>query len=330
MNTNKLPCNTLSPSLSTKWNFQFCILISCFISILINSDLAKSESGGTLFRKAHGDFFHLYSAERTDLRAGYIYEPGAKEKSGPGEFDLHNYYTEFTLLSPLGEDSFFSIGGDFSVRRYLFSIVDSAPTRIGSENLYKFTFRPGWGIFLTDDVLVWGEADIGLYSDLERGLANRDDYRILGSAQIIFRLNPGAALLAGVSYSNTYLDQVTLPFIGLRMLSESGQTHISIDFPFHARLGYYFNPQLETFAQFTVSGDRYRTEIEGREFDIGIHDQRAGLGARFWLGSYLSLTFEGGRTVGSELRFMTPNPGQFLEADISPHWYVQSYMGLAF
>lgn len=282
------------------------------------------------FKNSHSSFFHVYFAERTDMRAGYLFEKSGQDSTSPAEFDLHNLFADFSFLSPLNENSFFSLGGAIESRRYLFQSLNTPTGSIGSENLYKFAITPGYGLFINESILFWAQASIGHYSDLDRGLLNRDDYQLLGSAQLIFRINPGAQVILGASYTNTYLDQQFLPFVGLRLLSETGKIHISVDFPFHARMGYYITPHIETFGQVVVSGDRYRATIDGDEIDVGVHDQRAGLGFRFWLGTYISWTFEGGRTLSSDFKFYKRDGSAFTQGDIDPHWYGRSYLGLAF
>lgn len=279
------------------------------------------------FKNAHGDFFKLYSPERTDLRFGYLYEMQGQEDKGPGEFDLHNSFADFTLQMPLGENAFFSLGGEFELRRYLFELVDGASTRAGSQNLYGVSVNPGFGFFLTDDILLWGQSTLGNYSDLDGGFTDLDNYQLLGKVSLVFRINPGAQVVVGATYSNDYLDNRFLPFLGLRLMSDTGKFSLSLDLPFHVRGGYYLTPEIETFAQVVVSGDRYKASINGEDLDIGVYDERAGMGLRFWLFDKVSLTFEGGRTLGSELRFNDYRAGQFTSDDIEPHWYGRSYLG---
>lgn len=42
-----------------------------------------------------------------------------------------------------------------------------------------------------------------------------------------------------------------------------------------------------------------------KDSNVGVHDERAGIGLRFWLGRNISWTFEGGQTVNSEFKFYT-------------------------
>jgi hypothetical protein len=308
------------------FNFIILFLLQCFL-------LSEVHAQGSIheFNREHGNFFHIYFSERTDVRAGYLYEPSADESAGPGSFDLHNAFFDFSSVLALSKDSFFSLGGKFESRRYLFSIVDDAKTRTGSENLYAVAFSPGIGIFLTDSILAWGSVTLGNYSDLEGGILDIDDYQLLADARLIYQINPGAQIVLGAAYTNNYLSQRLLPVIGIRLLSESGKLHISIDLPFHGRIGYYFSPYFEGFTQLVVTGDRYQARINGEDLRVGVHDERYGIGGRFWLGSYLSWTVEGGRTLSSQLRFMTSDPGQFSRnGSLEQHWYLRSYLGLAF
>ncbi len=300
--------------------------LMCCLAMLFFSSAVCAEAEDA-FKNAHGAFFKLYNPERTDIRVGYLHELDAKESDGPGEFSLNNPYAEFLVQMPLGEDAFFSLGGEFELRRYIFKPVDGAATRAGSENLYAIDFSPGLGYFLNNDVLVWAQGTLGNYSDLEGGITDLDDYQLLGKVSFVFNINPGAQIVLGASYSNDYLDQRFLPFIGLRLMSDTGKFSLSVDLPFHIRAGYYISPEIELFTQLVVSGDRYQANINGLDLKVAAHDERAGLGLRFWIFNKLSLTFEGGRTLGSELRFEDKQAGQFRTNDIQSHWYARSYLG---
>lgn len=309
----------------------FLFLILCISPYLYADSRARSAtpvSDG--FRENHADFFHLFSTERTDMRIGYLQELEANEEVGPGSYELQNVFFDSLFQASFSRDSFFSIGATFDARQYDFSSPRTVRTYQSEENLYKMTIQPGIGFFINDDFLFWAQSELGHYSDLDQGMSSLDNYQAWGNAQIVYRLHPGTQLLAGISYSNDYLDQQLLPFVGIRIMSDTGAFHLAVDLPFMARVGYYLTPKIETFGQIKVSGDRYRTRVNGETFNVGVHDERAGIGLRFWLGNHVSLTFEGGRTLSSELRYYTQRPGQFLNGDIEPHWYVQSYLGLAF
>lgn len=280
------------------------------------------------FKESHADFFHLFFAERTDLRAGYLYEMDAKGNETSPEYQLQNAFIEGLFQAQVSRDSFVSIGVNLGARRYHFS--GGNDPKLDSDDLYKVAFTPGYGTFINDDFLIWGQLELGSYSDLDRGPIQSENYQALGNIQLVYRLNPGAQLLAGISYSNDYLEQRLLPFVGLRLMSDTGAFQLVLDLPFKARAGYYLNPHIETFAQVVAKGDRYRVRTDGEDFNVGVHDERAGIGLRFWLGNQISLTFEGGRTLNSEFKFYTDTPQHFYDGDIDPHWFVQSYLGIAF
>ena len=290
---------------------------------------AKNERNKD-FRSSHSDFFHLYFPERTDLRAGYVHEWTAKEQNGAGEYSLNNFFMDGMFQASVSKDSFMSFGGGFDMRQYDFQSNPTFRTGTKEENLYKINFAPGFGTFINDDFLFWAQAKIGNYSDLDAGALNLDDYLVLGSGEFVYRINPGAQVVLGASYSNDYLNQKLLPILGLRLMSDTGAFTLAMDLPFRFRVGYYITPHIEVFGQAVAKGDRYNVRLNGDEFNVGVHDERAGGGIRFWLGSNLSLTFDGGRTLRSQLKFYTANPGQFINGDIESHWYAQSYLGVAF
>ena len=305
---------------------SFLMFTSITTNVLAETQNKKNSDS---FVTNHSDFFHLFFSERTDLRVGYLNELNAKEQSGSGEYKLQNAYIDGLFQAQISKDSFMSFGGTLDARSYDFT-DNISRADLDKENLYKLEFQPGIGAFLNDDFLFWAQAKIGSYSDLDKGPLQIDNYQLLGNVQLVYRLNPGAQLIGGVSYSNDYLEQRLLPFLGIRLLSDTGALHVSIDLPFSARVGYYLTPKIETFVKLIAKGDRYRMRLNGEDFDVGVHDERGSIGLRFWLGNHVSWTFEGGRTLTSQLKFYAPAPGQFIGGDIESHWFAQSYLGLAF
>ncbi len=308
--------------------FLLSLLMQGVLIGLADADSNSARREGRSFKEAHADFFHLFFAERTDLRVGYLYEMDAKGGSNAPEYQLHNAFVDGLFQAQVSTDSFVSIGTTVDARRYDFS--QGSNLNFDSEDLYKVSLKPGFGTFINDDFLFWAQLELGSYSDLDRGPIEAENYQALGNIQFVYRLNPGAQLLAGVSYSNTYLEQKLLPFVGIRLMSDTGAFQLAVDLPFNARAGYYLNPHIETFAQIVAKGDRYRVRMNDQDFNVGVHDERAGIGIRFWLGSQVSLTFEGGRTLNSQFKFYTDTPQLYYDGDIDPHWFAQSYLGIAF
>lgn len=306
-------------------NILYLLVISVSNS---QAEIAKEKKNG--FRENHSDFFHLFFPERTDLRLGYLEEWEAKESSGLSGYDLKNAFLEGLFQAQISRDSFLTFGGMLDARRLKFSSNEFFRTSSNEEDLYKFAFVPGFGTFINDDFLFWTQAEVGSYSDLDSGPLDKDNFQAWGNAQLVYRLNPSAQLLIGVSYSNDYLETNLLPFFGIRLMSDTGAFHLAADLPFNARVGYYITPYIETFAQMIVKGDKYRMRLNGEKFNVGVHDERAGIGLRFWLGSNVSWTFEGGRTISSELKYYSTQPGQFINGEIDSHWFAQSYLGVAF
>jgi hypothetical protein len=312
-------------------------LLIIFLSLIFSNNAFSQNNNKKVvknvndFRNNHSDFFHLYSTERTDLRLGYLREFSAEEDFGTNEYDLDNFFAEGLFQASTSKDTFFSFGGNFDVRKYDISNNKFNFSNDSSEQLYKIAFSPGFGTFINDDFLIWGQTQIGNFSDLDDGFFNLDDYLVLGRIELIYRLNPSAQLIFGAAYSNDYLTQNLLPILGLRLMSDTGAFQLAIDAPFRIRVGYYLNPRIEVFSQVVAKGDRYNIRLNGDEFTVGVHDERAGGGIRFWLGNHVSLTFEGGQTLNSQFKFYRDSlKSQFSDGDIKPHWFAQSYLGLAF
>ena len=302
------------------------ILRSCVLSAMLVF-CANANAGNEMTDK-HGDFFRLLLPTKDDVRLQYIYEPEHEEDGGPGKFDLNYFSAQGELPLALSEDSFFRIGGAYSARVYDFEEVRGANTDTDSDTMHLTEVLAGYGIFLSDNILLTGKATLGAYGDFDGGL-DSDDFAVHGEALAVFRLNPGAQLLAGARYSEDFDDAPLIPLLGIRLLSEDGALHITLTAPVELRVGYNISSDLELYCQAALHGEKYRISAGRRDdFNAQVQDRRFGLGIDYWMLSHMKLGLEAGVALGSELEFKTRDPGQF-DGDLDPAGYVSASLGFA-
>jgi hypothetical protein len=303
-------------------------LLGLGLSTAVNLSVVRPADADTEFSTQHGDFFHLLLPSHEDIHLRYLYEADHGEDGGPGKFDLNSFSAAGELPIPLERDTYLRFGGGYSARWYDFKDVPGAATSTDSDTLHAAELSGGAGIFLNDDLLLSGKGTFGAYSDFDGGL-DTDDFRLSGEGELVYRINPGAQLLAGLRWSEDFDDTPIFPLLGIRLLSEDGKLHISLTAPVDLRVGYNINPDIEFYADASLQGNEYRMSAgERHDFQVHVQDRRAGLGFRWWLGDTVSLGAEAGLSWTSELKFKTEDAGQF-GGDLDPAGYVSADIGIA-
>lgn len=315
--------NQLARSLATLLATQ---LLAGALFCFFFGSVARAED----FRKAHGDFFHVFLSDREDLKVRYIFEKDHEEENGGGgEFDLNQLSLDGEVPLEIGDDLYFRMGGGYGARLYDFKSVRGARTALSSETLHRAEMVTGLGWFVSDDVLLTGAARLGVFSDFDAGLES-DDFQVHGEVLTVVRFNPGAQVVFGVRESEDFDDTPVLPLIGFRMLSDDGKLQLSLTAPVELRVGYALDPEIELYGRALASGEEYTADA-GRldeRFQIHTHDRRFGVGVDVWFGSNVKLGMEAGVAVGSELDFKIEDAGQF-SGDLDDAGYFMAGLGFS-
>jgi hypothetical protein len=323
-------------------NYHSAFLLSLLTLFAVNmGSVACAEVSGEEFIAAHGDFFHLSRIDRSDISLDFRQEDGVEEDGGDASFDLSVYEIALELPLPLSLDSFLILGARYNQRDYDFEFSDArilqgsgaASNGVSeiiplSESLHTLEFKFGFGHFFTDNVLLRSAVEVGYFSNLEPDF-DVGDLTYQGEAELIWRINPGAQVLIGLRNNEDFDDQNLYPILGLRLLSEDGKFHIHVTLPTDVQVAYRVFTQWEIYLRGQISGDSYRVEIEGKEFDIQTHDQILGAGIRGWLFGHLMLGVEGGIALGSELEFKLERFSDFRGADLESNPYLRAQIGIA-
>ena len=302
----------------------FAVTLFLTSSSLLPERVFAEEPG---FTAAHRDFFSLLRPDHADLSFGALYEPEHEEEGGAGSFSLKRFSAAGELLAPLGKELYLRGGMEYGASLYDFDRVGEARTSLSEETFHRAVASGGVGMFLSPNLLLTGVATLGLYSDFDDGV-DFDHSALYGNAVLVYRINPGAQLLAGAERSEVFDDTPLFPLLGIRLLSEDGSLHVSLTLPLEARVGWRLTTQSELYARGKIDGDRYHIDVNGEEIDVAVRDQRVGLGAQLWFGEHVELTLEGGLAVGSEFEFKAVDAGQFL-GEMKEAGYLSVELGFA-
>lgn len=296
---------------------------------LFTPDESNGEALRDRFVADHRNFFRLLWSDRPDLSVNYLFQPENDEDGGPGSFDLQLLRVRSEFAFPTEPDFFFRFGGDYDYRAYDFKEVRGARTATSSELLHRIVLKIGAGSFINDNLLLTGQYRPGIYSDLDDGISD-DDIRHFGDGLLAYRLNPGAQLVGGVAYDETFDDAPLYPLIGFRMRSESGQFGISLTFPVEAKISYSFDTKLQAYGGYWISGDSYRINQSSGSFgfDTQIQDRHLGVGLNYWFSSSVNLNAELGASLGSRLEFKAASAGQFAD-ELDPTGYLTVGVGVS-
>lgn len=300
------------------------IISFCFL----NTAQADEESKPKLFRDLHGDYFHLLLPDYSDIKVGYGYQPEIEEDGGPGEFNLNRFFGGFNLPLPVTQNTFFTLGVYYELLNYDFKKLTGAPLSPGSEVFHKAEMTGGFGHFFSDDFLFMGSATLGAYSNLENSI-DADDFQLHGKGYFVYRINPGAQILAGAAYDEIFDDTPLYPLFGVRMLSNDGKLHLVLTLPTELRVGFRPTPETEYYVGGWISGNEYRFNSDFGDFKMQTRENRLGVGLVQWMGGYLSLTLEAGAMLDNTLKFKQAPSSEFA-GDLKPGAYLTAIVGFAF
>jgi len=221
----------------------------------------------------------------------------------------------------VNEDWFAAPGLDF--RRIEYSFGNSSTLSSDTE-LYDIFPRVDFGHFLSDQLFFLGSVGLGVFSDLDADLV--DSLQFKSSAQLVWRLNPGAQILAGLRLSQDFEDVPIFPFIGLRLQDTEGRLHLSLTFPLEASASLHLDHDSEIFLRAWLEGNEYNLQPRTRygvsgDVEVYQREQRVSLGYRRWFGRNFAISLEGGATPGSIFEIKEDNRDDFSQGDLDTAWF---------
>lgn len=307
------------------WSSLVALLLVSVISLRAT---CQAQDLQTEFSNQNSTFYHLLHPNKSEFDLGFLYEPSHKEDGGAGEFDLENYFFNIDLLAPQSQDSFLNFGLNYQFRSYSFKPVAS-PTELSALDLHAIPFTLGYGVFLTEDLLLQGQGTLGIYSDFA-DFPREEEFQLHAKGIIAYRINPFTQLLLGAFRSKDFDSSGFLPLAGFRLQSGGGKLHISVTLPQEAVVSYFISPHTSLYAKGTISGDEYSAVVGPRDLRIDIwqQDRRIGFGANHWFNEHFNIGLEAGLNFAAEFEFQRNDAGQFRK-DTDNAYYGMARLGFA-
>lgn len=205
------------------------------------------------------------------------------------------------ILVPTSENFFWRAGVNYELQFLNFKNIELGGSSFDTEQLHRAEISGGFGYFLNRNLLFTTLLTPGLHSNLSS--IDSDHFQLFTQNFFVYRLTDNFEIIAG-AVSTELFDEVALfPVIGLRAQALDDRLHIKLTPPVELRLAYYLSEKAQIYTGFWLTGDQFRVESLGQEFQIQQQDRRVGVGAIRWLSDNINLQLEVGAMVNSKLQF---------------------------
>jgi len=293
-----------------------------FTVLFFISTNALAERGAVT--DEHRDFLKLYYFHRPELKIDYEFHTEVDEKDGPGSVQQQVWGLELDIPVFVSGETFYTWGGGYQSRMYDFSSRDRDASLSGDDNFQKVFLRAGVGHFFSRDLFFSAHIQPGLFSNFGDGL-DEDALALYAEGVFVYRLNPGAQLIAGLRFSEDFDDSPLFPLLGVRLQESTGKFHISLTAPLNLTFSYHMDQNSFLYLVGDITGDRYSVSSESlsETFDAQFHQRKVGIGVERWLTGHVTAGLELGATVESELRFKSDNVGEFRSGNLEEGLYIR-------
>jgi hypothetical protein len=193
------------------------------------SDSARADYGGSvpqgevdyslraLFLQQHGDFMNRRERFRPDIALRGRVFPNQRINGEPGSFDMFGYDFDANVNAVVSPDGYLKFGAYYSGRRYVTSTAFGTAgnaSGIADETLIGTGVKLGFGVFLSDNVMLEVETAPGAWSDLDDTL-HHEDFDFPSMGVFTFRSLDNLFFKLGARYNQVYEDAPWLPVLGL-------------------------------------------------------------------------------------------------------------------
>lgn len=166
----------------------------------------------------HGEFMDRRQRYTPDVSIGASLLPNARINNEEGSFDMLGTNFDATFRPLVSTDGYLTFGAYYKQRRYLTSSTfgdggTNGNDGWGDETLYGMGGKFGFGVFLTDSVLLEAETHPGIWSDIDDTLHHQDfDFPSYGMFTV--RSLDNFFFKFGARYNQVYEDAPWLPILG--------------------------------------------------------------------------------------------------------------------
>lgn len=291
-----------------------------------------------LFLGRHGEFMDRRQRYTPDIDIGGSYMPNARVNREPGSFDMIGTNFDATFRPLVSTDGYLTFGAYYKARRYLTSSTfgddGNGGEGWGDETLYGMGGKFGFGVFLTDNVLLEAETHPGIWSDIDDTLHHKD-YDFPSFAMFTVRSLDNFFFKFGARYNQVYEDAAWLPILGFSWeLSDSFRMDVLAPerFEFSLWPSQSFGLLLGGFVQ----GAEYRvhtSEVLNQSDDLRVQEAVAYLGFMARVSDNVSFMARGGIVIAGEYSLTNgaTNPAfDRVDGPLDQGVYVDVSLGISF
>jgi hypothetical protein len=165
----------------------------------------------------HGEFMDRRQRYTPDVSIGASLLPNARINNEPGSFDMLGYNFDATFRPLVSTDGYLTFGAYYKARRYVttstFGDDGNGGDGWGDETLYGMGGKFGFGVFLTDNVLLEAETHPGVWSDIDDTL-HHEDFDFPSWGMFTVRALDNFFFKFGARYNQVYEEAPWLPILG--------------------------------------------------------------------------------------------------------------------
>lgn len=293
-----------------------------------------------LFLSQHGDFMNRRQRYTPDIELAARVLPNQRVNNEPGSFDMLGYDLDATFRPLVSTDGYLTFGAYYKARRYLASSDfgdggANGDDGWGDETLYGVGGKFGFGVFLTDNVLLEAETHPGVWSDNDDTL-HHEDFDFPSFAMFTVRSLDNFFFKFGARYNQVYEDAPWLPILGFSWeLSES--VRLDVLAPERFEFSLWPNQSFGLLFGGCVTGAEYHVHTKrtgpdaNQRADARVQEVIAYLGVLARLNDNVSFQARGGIVVAGEYSLTTGANGfDPIDGPLDQGVYAEVSMGVSF
>ncbi|MFN6194841.1 MAG: DUF6268 family outer membrane beta-barrel protein [Planctomycetota bacterium] len=311
---------------------------SAAASTLPQGDVDYSLRGQ--FLQHHGDFMNRRQRYTPDVEIAARALPNQRVNNEPGSFDMLGYDFDATFRPLVSTDGYLTFGAYYKARRYLASSDfgdggTNGNNGWGDETLYGMGGKFGFGVFLTDNVLLEAETHPGVWSDIDDTL-HHQDFDFPSFAMFTVRSLDNFFFKFGARYNQVYEEAPWLPILGFSW-ELSDNLRLDVLAPERFELSLWPSQSFGLLFGGCVTGAEYhvhssRTGLDrNQRANARVQEAIAYLGMLARINDNVSFQARGGIVIAGEYSLTTgANAFDPIDGPLDQGVYLEASLGISF
>lgn len=286
-----------------------------------------------LFQQHHGNF--MLRRQRFDPLIEFRGQlmPDYAVDGERGHFDMLRGIADIDLPMMVSPDGYLLIGSTFDIRRLQTKNMVKGPLNLGDETLYQIGIKLGFGVFLSEDLLLEASVTPSIFSDMDATLHHKD-YDYPARALFTWRTGEDFFFKIGARYNEIYDDAKVLPYLGFSW-TPIPEWRVDILLPEMMETSWWPDPSFGMLLGIEVQGAQYRvhdTLANGSTpADIRLQEVIPYFGAMWRASDNFSLFGRVGLTVAGDYKLTDGVlPPTFIDGTLEPGIFFEVGMGFDF